>query len=511
MKNILKYSILASSIALTGLGCKKDFLNRNPTEQASIDEVFSNIEGFEAAVHGMHRMMYESVDHDVFGYPSLAITWDLLGEDFIPSGIGAGWFIGTYRYQDTRNGDNNGAYAWTLNYRLINNANQILSRIDGLEADADRKNFVKASALFYRGFAYHTLATCFMHTYGARDLNVPSPLNYQGPGSGAPCVPIYTEPTQTGNPRSTVGEVYSRITADLDSAANLFANTSVSRSDKSGISIDVVKGVSARVALVMQDWERAARLANEARQGYPFMSEEDLYRGFTDVNNREWIWGSIINLEQNGIYASFLSHLDFNMNGYAALGTEKKCNSQFFTVGTPMYMDTSDYRRKWWITRDEKRDQGLPQAVNSQRKFKAPSLSSFAGDFPLMRSSEMALIEAEALAWQNQLSQALSVLTAFATTRNPQFVPPAEGNRNAIITEIRRQRRWELWGEGFRYSDIMRDQATPFPAHEGAFTRQNAGHNSGLAILMDLGRYDTRLLFRITGAETNVNRIPQNP
>jgi hypothetical protein len=514
MKNILKYSILATSLALTGVGCKKDFLNRNPTEQASIDQVFNTIEGFEAALHGMHRMMYEVVDHDIFGVPSLAITWDLMGEDFIPSGVGAGWFIAAYRYQDARNGANNGAYAWTLNYRLINNANQILSRIDDFKADQERKDFVKASALFYRAYAYNTLATCFMHTYAAEGLAIPSPLNYTGSAKQAPCVPIYTAPTQIGNERATVEEVYAQINSDLSEALTLMNNTTVARTDKSGISKEVIKGLTARVALTMHDWDKAATMAHEARESYPYMSQEELLRGFTDANNREWIWGSIINLEQNGIYASFLSHLDFNMNGYAALGTEKKCNSDFFTPGTAVSMDTTDIRRKWWVSREEKRDLKLPQAVYSQRKFKAPNQSSFAGDFPLMRSAEMALIEAEALVWAGRRNDAVQILTEFAKTRNPNFSPNLSSDE-LMIAEIRKQRRIELWGEGFRYGDIMRQQAVPdyYLGKDGGYPldRNGGGHNSGLAVITELGRFDTRFLFRIPASETNTNRIPQNP
>ncbi|RYZ55677.1 MAG: RagB/SusD family nutrient uptake outer membrane protein [Sphingobacteriales bacterium] len=519
MKNIFKISLLSLAVASVGVtGCKKSFLDRNPSNQAATSDVFKTVDGAAAAVQGMHRMMYEVVDHDIFGYPSLCLMWEFMGEDFVPSGYGANWFVTTYRYTDARNGDNLAAYAWTWDYQLVNNANQILDRIDNIPGDADKKAYVKASALFYRAFAYYNLANCFMHTYAAHtDMMLPSKQitfsdgSYTGPVVNAPCVPIYTAATQSPNPRATVGEVYSRITTDLTEAIALFESSSVVRSDKSELDVSVAKGLYARVALVMQDWAKAATMAREARSGYGYMTSTQLYDGFTDAKNGEWMWGSIINVEQNGIYASFLSHVDYDMNGYAALGMQKKCNSQFLADAGDMAIDTTDLRRKWWWSRADKLAAGnVPYVVNAQRKFKAKDNSSFAGDFPMMRSSEMALIEAEALAQGGNPGQSASVLNDFVQTRNPQFVAPT--GAAALVKEIWKQRRIELWGEGFRFFDLQRSFASPLNTNTIGLNRNATGASSGLAGgTMAITPFDNQFLFRITTSELNVNRIPQNP
>lgn len=516
MKNIVKISILGAALATTALaGCKKSFLDRNPTDQAATSDVFKTVEGAASAVQGMHRMMYESVDHDVFGYPSMALTWDLMGEDFIPSGIGAGWFITTYRYNDSRAGSGSGSYIWTFNYRLINNANQILDRIDGITGNADKKAYVKASALFYRAFAYYNLAFSFMHTYAGTTAmagqDIPAPINFSGAYKDAPCVPIYTAATQAPNPRATVGQVYAQIEKDLTEAIALLESTSVTRTDKSEINVNVAKGLMARVALVEQKWTVAANMAHEARQGFGYMGAAQIYDGFTSVNNPEWIWGSIINTEQNGIYASFLSHLDYDMGGYAALGTQKKCNSKFLVATGDLSIDTTDLRRKWWWSREEKGDTTVPYVAYSQRKFRAKDPSSFAGDFPLMRSAEMALIEAEALAQGGQPAQSATVLNDFVRTRFPGFNAPATAE--ALVKEVWKQRRIELWGEGFRYSDLVRSFASPLNKNTIGLDRNATGASSGIAGgLMDITPFSSQFLFRIPGSELNVNKnIPQNP
>jgi len=513
MKNIFKISLLSLAVASVGVtGCKKSFLDRNPSDQAATSDVFKTVEGASAAVQGIHRMIYEVVDHNIFGYPSLALTWDLMGEDFIPSGYGAGWFVTTYRYTDARNGDDLGAYAWTWNYRIINNANQILDRIDGIPGDNDLRDYVKASAMFYRAFAYYNLAQCFMHTYAGTTVQpIPAPLNYTGPYTGAPCVPIYTQATQTPNPRSTVAEVYARITTDLDSAIAGFNRSAVVRSDKSELNVSVAQGLYARVALVKQDWGKAATMAHDARQGFAYMGSGQLFDGFTSASNSEWMWGSIINTEQNGIYASFLSHVDYDMNGYASLGMQKKCNSGFYATTGDMIIDSTDLRKKWWWSREDKlANPNVPYVVFAQKKFKAKDPSSFAGDFPMMRAAEMALIEAEALAQDGSPTQSATVLTEFVKTRNPSFVAPA--GAAALVKEIWKQRRIELWGEGFRFFDLVRSFASPLNTNTLGLNRTGTGASSGIAGgLMSLTPYNTQFLFRIPGSETNVNRIPQNP
>lgn len=519
MKNIFKIAVVSLGVAAIGItGCKKSFLDRNPSNQAATDDVFKTIEGFEAAVQGMHRMIYEVVDHDVFGIPSMAITWDLMGEDFIPSGYGAGWFVTQYRYNDARNGSGAGSYMWTFHYRLINNANQILSRIDAMNFDPDRKAYVKASALFYRAYAYFNLAQCYMHTYAGSTSRptgeepIPAPINFVGEYKKAPCVPIYTAPTQSPNPRATVEEVYSRITTDLGEAITLFTGSTTARSDKSELNLSVAQGLRARVALVMQDWDIAASMAHEARQGYPYMnSPAQIYDGFTNAANGEWIWGSIINTEQNGIYASFLSHLDFYMGGYASLGMQKKMNSQFLATTGELSIDSTDLRRQWWRTREQVTAQKLPITPNGQVKFHARSPGNWAADFPLMRAAEMGLIEAEALAQDGQVGQAAAVLEEFVKTRQPNFTAPATGT--ALVKEIWKQRRIELWGEGFRFFDIVRSFASPLNTNTLGLNRTSTGASSSIAGgLTQLGQYNTQFLWRIPASETNVNRdIPQNP
>ena len=89
------------------------------------------------------------------------------------------------------------------------------------------------------------------------------------------------------------------------------------------------------------------------------------------------------------------------------------------------------------------------------QKFKAQSYSSSNGDVPYMRSAEMYLIEAEAKARLGQDGAAQTALFNLVKSRNPDYVQSTNTGQ-ALIDEIMFNRRIELWGEGFRFTDLKR-------------------------------------------------------
>ena len=67
----------------------------------------------------------------------------------------------------------------------------------------------------------------------------------------------------------------------------------------------------------------------------------------------------------------------------------------------------------------------------------------------------MFLIEAEALARNNNETGSKTAFTTFMKTRVPTYTTSTQTG-DAYITEIMNSRRVELWGEGFRYLDLKR-------------------------------------------------------
>lgn len=463
MKIFNKFFVLSVVASLGLASCKKDFLDRKPTGQASFEDVFATTDAARAAVNGIHRMMYQfgGDQHNEFGQPSINMMWDLMGEDFIQYRFGH--FNSSYNWNVALAPTATGTYMWSFYGRMINNANFIISRIDNAEGPQNDKDDIKAQALFYRAFAYYNLANCYSFSYkyvppsGKFVLNSKGPLTYEGDVLNSPCVPLYLEPTQEGKARASVQEVYNQIEADLTESRNLFVASNNSRLDKSQIDLSVALGLSARVALVKQDWAKAQEYAREARAGYVLMKGVEVLNGFNDINNAEWMWGSAINSEQATSYASFISFLDREAEGYALIHTQ-----MLVWKGIKDSLDaSSDIRKKWWLSRADITDKTGPYyrwVACENRKFRLKVKGTWLADYPLMRASEMYLIEAEALAQQGFLVDAKNVLEEFVRTRNVDFVANTT-NKQSLVYQIWFQRRIELWGEGFRYNDIKRESS----------------------------------------------------
>jgi len=132
--------------------------------------------------------------------------------------------------------------------------------------------------LALRGWAYFNL----VQLYGKRyDANAKTNAQFG--------VPLVLTPTTEGLPRATVEDVYTQINKDLTEAATLLKST---RSFKSHINLEVVKGFLARVALTQQRWADAAKFAAEARStGSSIMTAAQYQEGFADITNPEWMWG----------------------------------------------------------------------------------------------------------------------------------------------------------------------------------------------------------------------------
>lgn len=492
-------------VLLFSFGCKKDYLDTRPSDEVPIDDAFKTTVGCKAAVHGINRLMFGyGGDHDLFGEPSVMLMEDLMGEDMSFAKPGSGWLLSVYDYSSARSASSVPGYTWTFYYRIISNTNLILANIDNAEGPEEDRLFIKGQAYFYRAFAYYKLSLYYQQTLRGEIGGMSF--------STAPGIPIYTEPTQKGNPRPPLEDNYNQIVSDLKDALELLPNGT--RDNKSDPDLSVAKGLYARVALVMNDWALAAQMAEEAMSGYSFMNGQALLNsGFNDINNSEWMWGAAINNEQSGIYASFLSHMVVASGGYALaaqkVGYKPLCDS--LQVGRP-----TDIRKDWWYGFSGMPD---PYERHSQRKFTAKEAGNWASDIVFMRASEMLLIRAEGLAMSGNVPLAAQELEEWVKIRDESFVAPT--TRDALVAEVLWQRRIELWGEGFRFSDIKRQMALPMSiipdAQKGlkrtGFNSRPPNHlRAYMGNTSDIGPYSNMFLFRIPGSEVNLNDgVTQNP
>ncbi|MCL2417509.1 MAG: RagB/SusD family nutrient uptake outer membrane protein [Bacteroidales bacterium] len=463
-KITLILSVLA--LSLTFNSCGKDFLETTPTNRVSVAEAMNTFEGAMMAVNGIHGMMFGSVVSPRIssgsigaghGIGSLWLTVDHLGDDFVmwnhPQG---NWFIGMYDWADTRREMSSMIgfpYHWC--YQIIGNANRIIERIDEFDASDNDRNFVLGQALFYRAFGHFWAVQLWGHRYVLGDAAANARLG----------VPLVTSSELIIRPRSTTGEVYAQINADLTEAIRLLDGnpSAINRRNNSHINGNVAHGLMARVALVQQRWADAAYHARRAQEGVPIATARELLNGFHTTSAEEWIWG--INHQSVSSGSNFGNFISLNMEG----GSQTPRNSPRL-INRELYnmMDPNDIRRDWWITDNNDprlaalRAAGfLPsgQPTLANQKFRvfglfSPVSSTSMLDLPMMRGSEMFLIEAEAEAREGNYNEARIALTRLMDVRVPGFSTTNEGE--ALIDEIMINRRIELWGEGHRFLDLKR-------------------------------------------------------
>lgn len=435
--------------------CKKDFLETFPTDQVAQTTAFQSIANAKLAVNGMYRLMYLQISNQSQdGQGAMMINMDAMGEDLVWSGNTYSYFKPALRWVDHRSASSAlSAYPYRFYYRINSNANMIIENVDKLTAAQTEIDAIKGEALAIRAWCHFQLVQLYGKRYEAGKQNT------------QPGVPIQITNDGINQPRASVEAVYAQINKDLDQAIALLA-AAPARSAKTHVNVNVAKGFKARVALTMQDWTNAAKYAKEARTGQTLMNNSEYLGGFTSIGNQEWMWGANQLADQVPTYGSFYSYMSGNFNSSWNRLEPKMINSLLYAK-----IENTDIRKKlWWdgTTADKANFPGAIDAATGKtasgtkvikymhRKFMVPDVNSRAGDIPFMRTAEMFLIEAEALARAGgQDGAAAAALYPLAVNRNPNYVLSTKTGAD-LIEEIMTQRRIELWGEGFRFYDLKR-------------------------------------------------------
>ncbi len=475
------FSILVS-ISLVSSGCS-ELMDTKPSVDVSSSTILKDVDGLESAINGIYASMYRRLDyvdanaHQCFGNMAVNLAAELMGEDMVQIAEGPGWFWKDYTYQMRSRYASNiwrSYFTWKYFYELINNANSIITASKVAEGDEAKKENILAQAYAVRAFSYFMLIQSFQQTYIG---------NTDKPG-----VPVYTEPTTNsskGKGRGTVAQVYEQIDSDLDAALELFTSAGISQQDISYLDYYSASLLKARVALVKNDWESAAKYAEEAmkKPGCSLLSMSDatVVKGQFDSETRNWktgstpfnsassssvMWGVQIISEQSTVYASFFSNMDACTNVYYA-AESPKCISNWLYAQIP----DSDIRKGWWngnigIGVDEWE---YGANINyCQHKFQWKDQKAHTGDYIFMRLEEAYLIDAEALCRLEKYEEARSALSELESRRDPKYASrissltgneqtfASTGTVKTLLDEILLQRRIELWGEAGRVYDIQR-------------------------------------------------------
>ena len=491
MNNRYFVALLGSAMLLT-TSCSD--LDTNPSGSTMSDGQLNEVlaqdpSKLKSEVSGMYANMIEygaitqwygtgQPRHYDFGYASTMMMMDASGQDEPSQVSGYNWYNKPLRFVDRTANSETTYFIWNQCYKNIKVANDVLKSVD-LENLSDVAKSYVGQAYAMRAFEYFTLIQIYQFSYKGHE--------------DAAGVPIVTEKTAeaeaNNNPRAAVKDVYKQIMDDLNTAIDYLTD---SRSAKSEINRQVAYGLRARVNLVMHNWSDAAADAKKAAEGYtPLSKDAAAAPGFNDVSASNWIWGNIVD-ESNDIVQSGILNFpsmmcSFTGNGYSPTYACRMINSKLWKE-----IPSTDVRKGWWIDEnlnspivnpkyvvhqeDEDEDGNVVKylAVYNQTGDEVADITEpytnvkfgayknqygnelNACDIPLMRVEEMILIQAEATAMGGNVEEGKRILENFVRTyRDPSYTcnaTTAEGVQDAVWF----QRRVELWGEGFSFTDLLR-------------------------------------------------------
>lgn len=492
------YIILSIIVITTHTSCE---LDTAPTGSVPTDKVFESTDMAKLAVNGVALLMVKQYYSQGFNGEGTIKMWygEYPGNHFVKDLTGWAPIINSDYFTNTTSVYD--YYPWFYYYRIIGDVNVILDNVDAAKGTDADKLAIKAQCLTYRAYSYLMLSQLYSKRWS--DSN-------NGASTGL-VLKTKSDPNDTEyeTPLSTLAETYELIYDDLDTAIDYFTQSEYSRDDFFEIDINVAKAVYARAALTREDFVTAAKMAAEARAGYPLMNKADMTAGFHTANS-EWIWGSYGGSDQNLYFYSYQTFIAYNSTASVLRSYPTMINKELYDE-----IPETDIRKGWWVnpaklesilaenngtpytlevdsitpgainsvvTRalpkgaTEAQAKAIANKIDSEIRSSYPDIEPTAltgfymqfkvgckdipgvGDLCHFRSSEMILIEAEALVRQNSgkdsEAQALLIELNAKSERDPNYTTTKTGDE--LLKEIWKYRSIELWGEGFDWFDHKR-------------------------------------------------------
>ena len=482
IKSIMTVGLFA--LALVNTSCIEE---TEPTSVATQDQAERSSTATKAQAMAIPAQLGDMDDnyvdnyswHAAFGYPSMMIIRDMMCNDMgFPTSSYAShfYYFGANMYLDGRY--IYAAYIWTYFYKLIQNANAIITVVNPETATKDQLGYLGA-AYAVRAMAYLDIAR--MYEFLPNDKT--SSINADGNdvlGLTVPIVtPDITEEQARNNPRAKKADMVTFIEGDIAEAKKYIGNIS-DRLNRTMPNLACVYGLEARLNMWKEDYSAAATAAQQAidASGMTPLSEAVALDKASGMNTyTEFMWCVNLVKESDAVQSGIVNFTSWMSNqttfGYtgAATGQYMICDKNFYER-----ISDTDWRKKWWQAPEGSslRDQSAKNHIEYLSADDAEALPTYAAvkfrpgqgnteDYnvgsatatPLMRVEEMYFIKAEAEAHSNPAA-GLATLTNFMTQyRDPSYTTSATTEEDAI-DEIIFQKRVELWGEGQLFFDYKR-------------------------------------------------------
>lgn len=394
--------------------CQDSFMEFDPSNAVDENVAITNELQLENAVLGI----YDGIQHaNVYGN-NLITAQEILSDNGFVILDNSNRFTDFNDYTHAIATGGTISNMWTMMYRVISRANNVISFEDKIEGTNVKSKIAEAKAA--RALILFNLVNYYARPYGTinQDLGVPVPLKYE---------------VGVSIKRSSVEEVYAQIIEDLN-----YAVANLNMSSKSRFSKDAVYGLLSRVYLFKKDYPKVIENANLALTNTSYVNGEDLTAYYQDpLSSKETLLGVDFTALDNpgandALAATWLVGGRYEQN---------MASINFYNL-----IGDNDSRKALYKEMTGLADDPTPYGV---LKF-----GGLGNDVIILRASEVNFNKIEALYYTNP-SQALLELNSWMNTYRDNTYN-FTGSGEAILQEILKQRRIELAFEGHRLFDLNR-------------------------------------------------------
>jgi starch-binding outer membrane protein, SusD/RagB family len=458
LKNKISKGLFIATLATSTFSCQTDLLNPVPQTNISDLVVFDSPERILQGVNGL----YSGLKNGQFLGGRAFVYGDIRSDNFLNETTNGVTGLETWRHTELSS-TNEVVNLWSAAYTAINRANLFL---EGIDENASKYtvplfpadfatvtvNQYKGEARFVRALAYLHLVQLFCKPYADGNGSAPGlPLRLIGEKSSL----------NNDLARSTVGEVYAQILADLDFAEQNLpagytgidaANTAYLRTTRAHKHAAIA--LKTRVYLNMGQYANVITEANKiVSTNAPFVAPA--------ANGVAHQLMPAIGTVFSAPYTSLESIFSMPFTTANLPGTQNGLGS-YYNPGPAGIGDYSLNPAKIygdnvnWPAADARRAMTSVAATKPYlRKFPAgPQHTDYA---PVIRYAEVLLNLSEAIARTTAGvdARALALVNAVRQRSHAAFTHAPVTNAD-LITAIMLERNIELIGEGFRTNDFMR-------------------------------------------------------
>ncbi len=491
MKNIFIKALMGASLLMGTASCGDSFLETDYYQGIDLDTGLNSVANIGNALNGT----YYTFIYYGFAGNYATIIGDVASDLTYHNGQ-TGHMTSLYRfsYIDT---DSYLQSIWVYGYKVADNSARVIKAANTLlpeasEAEKAELLVYKAEAEALRAYSTFVMTNVFGHQIKVNGQDFSSALG----------AVVIDEPVQAyaNVERSTVGESYSAILADLNAAIADFQAAGGDRGDINYFSEAAVYGLRARVNLYMENYTAAREDAAKAIQisgkntiAYDAKSYKALYNGGS--SNTESLFTLAIDSKTN-----------WSANSCGSLFTTYGLSPNSYLLS--LYGE-DDCRRAIINWTNQAGTQQVQFGETSQPWYGGGKFSCFSSGNTaeatnyIINIPEMFLIQAEAYINEGNITEAKNALFVVAH-RNPAIdsTDDLPATKDALFAFLKDERARELYQEGHRLWDLRRWNQTTnleaygYPELKYSYTNVTVGN----------------LLFPVPSAEINTGfGVVQNP